>query len=158
MPPEALTITEPASPRTPSPRFFRSSIPATGDGVRDALKGLSQELALAKVTQEGCGNAEIVLAELLNNVVEHAYLGCATGKIDLEFEVDRTWLKASVVDLGKPMPGSRMPQKKAANIDVDRQDLPEGGFGWFLIHELVESMSYIRDGNANVVRFSMRFG
>lgn len=158
VPPEAMTVTKPKPPPRKSHRIVRLSVPATGAGVREALARLTEVLSSFDIASDGHGNAEIVLAELLNNIVEHAYLDRGTGSIDLVYEVDRAVLSATVTDFGVPMPGSRMPHKRSANLEVARHELPEGGFGWFLIHELVDSLSYKRHGNRNIVRFSMRFG
>ena len=43
---------------------------------------------------------------------------------------------------------------KPANLDVAFEDLPEGGFGWFLIQDLAKDVLYARVENEN--RLSLR--
>ena len=40
-------------------------------------------------------------------------------------------------------------QRAEADLDVAREDLPEGGFGWFLIRQLAWDVRYVREGRTN---------
>ncbi|WP_161556014.1 ATP-binding protein [Mangrovicoccus ximenensis] len=84
--------------------------------------------------------------------------GGAEGRIELECECRKSRLICTVSDGGTPMPEHRLPDRELAAIDVARQDLPEGGFGWFLIRELVEELSYARQDGKNIVRFGLGLG
>lgn len=154
--PEVMSQISPVVRGKLPPRTARLRVPASGDGVHDVLARLAALLVAASVPAEERGNAEIVMAEMLNNIVEHAYRGTGNGVIDVVFDVTKTRLRVKVSDCGDPMPDDRMPCKQAASVDVARQDLPEGGFGWFLIHELVEQISYRRCASNNIIRFTMR--
>lgn len=95
---------------------------------------------------------EIVTAEVLNNIVEHAFTGQDTlaGKIHLNasFKVGRVCL--SVEDNGVPMPEGMLPQPQTHLLDPSAPEtLPEGGFGWGLIHTLCAELNYTRDGDWN---------
>ena len=37
--------------------------------------------------------------------------------------------------------------------DTALEDLPEGGFGWHLIHSLTNDLTYLRTGGCNRLRF-----
>lgn len=156
MPPDVMTRSDTVAPTKAKTRVLRLNVPATGVGVRDALARLSDMMFGLAVSADGRGNAEIVMAEMLNNIVEHAYRNRGSGRIDLVYEVNATRLRATVSDRGDPMPDHRPPAHLAAGVDVERPDLPEGGFGWFLIHELVDRLTYRRCGTKNIVRFTMR--
>ena len=41
-------------------------------------------------------------------------------------------------------PDGRTPLGAAANLNVDLCDMPEGGFGWFLIKDLAKDVTYHR--------------
>lgn len=104
------------------------------------------------------GLVEIVLAEALNNIVEHAYGDHGRGLVDLEVEHRTSALVFRILDEGLPMPGGDAPSAKAQDLDVAVEDLPEGGFGWFLIRELTEDLSYRRVGDRNELTFRMALG
>ncbi|MEL7081583.1 MAG: ATP-binding protein, partial [Pseudomonadota bacterium] len=52
------------------------------------------------------------------------------------------------------MPDGETPLGRPANLNVDKMDLPEGGFGWFLIKDLAKDVDYKRVGWEN--RLSLR--
>lgn len=157
MPHDALVLTGAAAPpRGGGIECVRLTLPATNDGIREFLLNLSVLLAPLDLDEDALGNVEIILAELMNNVVEHAYAGRTDGQINIGIDLLGKLLIADVTDRGKAMPEHQVPRKRAAELDVPREDLPEGGFGWYMIHELVESLSYKRTDDMNIVRFSMR--
>ena len=100
---------------------------------------------------------ELVLAEVCNNIVEHAYRGIEGGRIGVSFSVSDEVMDCCVTDRGLPMPGSRLPEGVPPELigDGDPDQLPEGGFGWFLIHDLTEALSYVRHDGQNELRFTI---
>lgn len=92
---------------------------------------------------------ELVVAEVLNNIVEHAYQAQPAGEIRASLAFRGDSLCAEFTDFGAAMPGLCLPAGEAAEIDVAVEDLPEGGFGWFLIHTLARDLHYRREGGAN---------
>ena len=121
------------------------------EAVRTALGELFERPILARLT-EGCrGTIEIVLAEVMNNVSEHAYAEYP-GTIDLSISAHGDFILAQMVDTGLPMPGGELPGGKLAGGD-GIQDLPEGGFGWFLIRSLTRELNYLREGGTNRLSF-----
>ncbi len=132
-----------------------ATLERTLDGDADAVRaGLADLIAcpmLARLTGESRGSVEIVLAEVLNNVVEHAFARYP-GTIDLSLTAHDTFLFVRVVDSGLPMPGGEPPGGKLSPA-TEIQDLPEGGFGWFLIRSLTQEMTYLREGDRNTLSF-----
>lgn len=120
------------------------------DGVRDVLMRLLAALGPLKLEKEERDTVELVLAEVLNNIVEHAFLGMQSpGTIRLCAHMRSNGLHITVRDDGAPMPGGAAPLGMARDLDVDVQDLPEGGFGWFLIRDLAKDVHYRRKGGCN---------
>ncbi len=158
MPPDAADCVEVAAGAEGAPAYLRMAFPADAEAVRQALLRLRGELPGLGLDASEIGTAEIVVAELLNNIVEHAYAPGADGGIELDCERRKSRLVCTISDDGRPMPGERLPEKGLAALDVGRQDLPEGGFGWFLIRELVEELSYSRQDGKNIVRVGLGLG
>lgn len=93
-------------------------------------------------------NLSIVLAEALNNIVEHAYEYREDGQIRANLAFKEGSIIIDLCDDGKKMPG--LPVKREMDGHTkDLEDLPEGGFGWFLIHTLVAGMDYKYEDNSN---------
>lgn len=107
-------------------------------------------------TQETC---QIVLAEILNNIVEHAYDGNGQGKIGLELWVAGETLAGRLRDSGRPLPMGMIPDAGWPKIDPTApQDWPEGGFGWAIVRELTRDLRYCHDGASNCLRFEIDLG
>lgn len=128
----------------------RLVIPAEPMAVRQALEQLFATVPPALLPDTLRMSAEIVIAEVLNNIVEHAYAG-TSGDIDLSVHPVRGGLQCSVTDHGAPMPDNRLPDSGLP--DCPPGDLPEGGFGWSLIHALAQDIRYDRIGATNRLTF-----
>ncbi|MEO0401645.1 MAG: ATP-binding protein [Pseudomonadota bacterium] len=124
---------------------FRFSVQSDELAVREALKKLLDGLRPLDLDVEEAGTVELVMAEALNNIVEHAYPeGEPSGPINITCTHADDGLHLTVVDRGHGMPDGRTPLGQAANLNVDFSDLPEGGFGWFLIKDLAKDVTYKR--------------
>ena len=133
---------------------FRIILPASEMSVRRALQRLCAVLSGDLITPDISGTLELVLAEALNNVVEHAYADGA-GIIEVNVSATTHALSISVKDQGTPMPGGQVPLGEIPNYPTDPQELPEGGFGWFLIHDLTDNLSYQRQDECNLLKFDI---
>jgi serine/threonine-protein kinase RsbW len=129
---------------------------STPQDVRNMLCRLRDELAPVHPEMAADGTWEIVLAEVLNNVVEHAYGDRSGGEIRLSLVFCEETLKAEVTDFGCPMPDGQLPDGQPADLDVPAMDLPEGGFGWFLIRTLATKLLYVHEGTANKLTLELR--
>ncbi|SNT06150.1 serine/threonine-protein kinase RsbW [Tropicimonas sediminicola] len=100
-------------------------------------------------------HAELVLAEIMNNVVEHSYLGPLSGVFSVEIAILATGLNVVVEDDGAPMPGLRLPASSPHDLSVELHDLPEGGFGWLMIRELARDLHYEHRKGRNRLQFRL---
>lgn len=100
-------------------------------------------------------NVLIVLGEVLNNIVEHAYEETKTGKIALKGALTEDGVQILTVDRGPPIPPGPISKGKLPSATEDVSDMPEGGFGWFIIHTLTNDMNYERCDGENRLTFSV---
>lgn len=126
--------------------------------VRAALEAVKSSLTSLHLSGEEAGSVELVLGEVLNNVVEHAYSTDQKGQIEMHCRARRGGLDFIVRDAGRAMPGLNLPAGEPADLDCARDDLPEGGFGWFLVRSLVHGLEYHREGERNTLRFCIPVG
>jgi serine/threonine-protein kinase RsbW len=142
-------------PDRPGCARLRMVVPGHPLGVRLALKRLEGSSLFRTLCPDTRDTAELVLAEVRNNVVEHAYAG-RTGAIGLHLSGVDGGLLCVVRDSGRPMPGAVLPQ---GNPPVIRpEDPPEGGFGWYLIRSLARDLKYRRAGGRNLLRLRIPAG
>ena len=126
-------------------------IAGNAEAVTLGLQHLFSLPLLAGLNDDSRGSVEIVLAEVLNNIAEHAY-SAYPGDIDLWISTHDSFLFVRVHDQGLPIPGGEAPVGELGAI-LEIQDLPEGGFGWFLIRSLTQELTYQREGNQNTLSF-----
>lgn len=138
---------------------FSYSIESGELAVRTALEQFLDALKPLELDVEECGTIELVLAEVLNNIVEHAYPPSEpTGMIDISCTQKPDGLMVHIVDAGLSMPDGKMPLGEMASVDVDLEDMPEGGFGWFLIQHLARDVTYCRVGSENHLKMRLAIG
>ena len=123
-------------------------IPASNPAVRKLLHGLHLSLLANGMAQPDVEHTELVLAEVLNNIVEHAYADEKRGSIAMVARLREHVLQLEIVDTGAPMPDQQLPEGKLQTSDAIAS-LPEGGFGWHLIRALTDQLDYVREGNQN---------
>lgn len=146
-------------PSTPDPKPGCSEMRVVilGDSlsVRGGLASLFAAPPLCDLAADARGTAELVLGEALNNIVEHAY---TSNPGPIEVCVTRTAgaLACSIIDRGAAMPGGSVPAGLLPiGLDGPIDDLPEGGFGWFLIRTLTSDLTYHRQNGSNRLSFTL---
>lgn len=125
------------------------TFPASEIAARIGLQQLIAQLTDTGVPAQDIGSVEIVLAEAVNNVVEHAYAGREPEDVRVQHKLEGTELTIVIEDTGGPLPGLELPKGNPANLDVPLEDMPEGGFGWFLIRGLTSALRYERGESTN---------
>ncbi|WP_371227722.1 ATP-binding protein [Roseovarius sp. 2305UL8-3] len=128
---------------------FQLETLGTPETVRDILGDLRARLQNIGLDEDRCGTVEIVMAEALNNIVEHAYAPQCEGPLCLSARLDRGHLVIRTRDRGHPLPGLTLPKRALPDATGPLDSLPEGGFGWSLIHDLTETAQYTRKASEN---------
>lgn len=134
------------------------SFPGDTRSVRRALRRVISAAPLRTLSDADRGTTELVLAEVLNNIVEHAYAD-GSGQIGLSLGLSAAGLAVRITDSGHAMPGGAVPAGLLpADTDGPAATLPEGGFGWFLIKSLTRDLCYDRKDGQNHLSFTLPLG
>ena len=139
-------------PRSDGRQELRVLYPSRNIGTRHALETVADGLCGFGIAESDIQAVQQVLAEILNNVVEHAYGDDADCLIELRIVREDSSIRAQVIDTGRPMPGGQAP-------DPDCPDpcaMPEGGFGWYIIRALSDDVTYVRDGERNTLSVALK--
>ncbi len=136
----------------------RTAFRATFDNVRLAIEKAMLTLGPLDLSDEDASTIQIVLAEALNNVVEHAYSPEDPGDVKLVLRHGRAGLLIEIRDRGKPMPNGRTPDGEHPADTASEFSTPEGGCGWFLIKQLARDMVYDRENGENFLIFRLPLG
>lgn len=139
----------------PSKPLLDCAFEGTFDNVSAHLQKLDAELDRNDVAPSCKDDILIVLGEVLNNIVEHGYKERNGGDIHLKAHAEKDAVHISTVDHGPPIPRSTLSEANLPEKTEDMQTMPEGGFGWFMIHALTDDMSYERVDGQNRFSFSI---
>ncbi|MEL7253357.1 MAG: ATP-binding protein [Pseudomonadota bacterium] len=135
-------------------RLYKARFQSDNLSTRDALADIRRAMVKNALHDDLIGRVEIVLAELFNNIAEHAYRDTGEGEVRCSIDLRGSDMIVEVTDQGAPMPGGEMPEGTLPDIDVALDDLPEGGFGWFIIRSQVNALSHHRLALGNFTRLT----
>lgn len=138
---------------SPASQSIRLDFVARPDAVRKAMILTRDLLAMQNIAICDIETAELVLAEVLNNIVEHACADLTNGRISIRIRQTSTYLRCQVRDNGCRMPGGNPPEGKHPDPGGPVAALPEGGFGWMLIRGLTRDLLYRRLNGGNSLGF-----
>ena len=125
--------------------------PSHDIATRAALETMADRLRGFGLSECDTQRVQQVLAEILNNVVEHACAGDGGALIELRVILDEGTIHAHVFDSGKPMPGGTLPEPAPPHPT----ELSEGGFGWCIIRAMADRISYAREDGRNRLSVSL---
>ena len=157
-------------PRGGCDPLLQLSLSARFCAVRAALLTVCAELRDLGQPSDTIARLEIVLAEALNNIIDHARLDPARDRISLRIGADPAGLHCHLSDAGRePVPSKTArssptaPRLTGAPTTAghppangprrppcaDRHVLAERGFGWLLIHAIARDITCARAGGLN---------
>lgn len=125
---------------------LRLVLEADFHAVRRALVEALAAIAHLPLTEEERGTLEIVLAEALNNVVEHAPGAC---EIEVRIRCAGRTLRCTIIDDGAPAQAD--PWAHVARPCL--REPSDGGFGCFLISALAREVRYASHEGRNHLSF-----
>ena len=129
------------------------TVPGTMDGTRSAIDQIIAMVEDMAVRSEDLHALEIALAEVFNNIVEHAYADRDDGVIEVILEAREPGLHLEIWDDGAPMPAGRLPGGAPADTSLEAHEQAEGGYGLFLIRQLARKLRYERTEGRNRLSF-----
>ncbi|MGL4281493.1 MAG: ATP-binding protein [Albidovulum sp.] len=106
------------------------------------------------IGETAAGALELALAEVLNNIVLHAY-GGGGGGISLSIEVRGGTLHCRICDAGRAFPGGALPPERPDEDTASQPVLREGGWGCEILRRLTEDLTYEHAGGENRLTFRM---
>jgi len=119
-----------------------------------AVRAASHELGL---DDRDASRVELCVVELATNCIRHAYRGESGRPVTVRLVAQAQELVVEVIDEGTPVPVERRGPPPAPLDPIDLQSIAEGGRGIYLVHELMDTVSYESGGPRNVVRLTKAF-
>jgi serine/threonine-protein kinase RsbW len=126
------------------------------ENVELAGVSISRICREAGLSEQAAFEVEVCVVEAVNNAIKHAYGGNPEKEVEIYLELTPAALTVRVVDTGSPMPAKmfrpRQPQIRAG------VDPPASGRGLFIIHSLMDQVSYATEGGRNVLSLTKSLG
>ena len=144
-----------AAAASPGGPILAERVAGTDDAVAELLARLRAALMDHPAGRAKCDEMMMVLGEVCNNAVEHALADRSDGWVELDVSAEGERIDVVARDDGRPMPPFLMAGRELPDMGDTVDDLPEGGFGWFIIHSLAQDMTYEREESANRLTFSL---
>ncbi len=149
---------QPAPEPPEGPQSAAFVLPATNEGVREGVKAVTEVIRQRNASDEDLTSIELALAEILNNVVEHAYEDSGLGEMEIKIDIDGPDVFFRILDWGEPMPKGRLPLGNPADVSRPAVEQEEGGYGLFMIRQLARKLRYTRLGDQNEISFRITLG
>lgn len=132
-----------------SPRRIKLIIDSNLDNVPlvgTSINKLCSTLALSEVE---CCEIEVCVVEAVNNSIIHAYGRGKGYEVEVVFSIYRDQIVIEIKDKGKSI--KKLTQPTLDFDPKDRQNLPVGGMGLFIINKVMNEVRYITDKGVNTL-------
>ncbi|MEL7259409.1 MAG: ATP-binding protein [Pseudomonadota bacterium] len=136
-------------PREKPVRIITLKVKANESAVSDSLQNLRTGLAESGLEAETLGRVEIALAEVLNNITEHGQAETGVDTVRLSARISDQDIRVEIRDSGTAVPEVCLNSAHLPDNSGPLHSLPEGGFGWYLIHNMVDDLRYSQEHGEN---------
>ena len=97
---------------------------------------------------------KLVVEEIGLNIINHGYDGNGSGEIEIGFDLGADFLTINIVDEGKAF--DPLTESPDPDTSAELEDRPIGGLGVHLVKEMMDEVSYKREGNRNQLTLKVR--
>lgn len=150
-----VTIVKDKDPAFTPPDILRIRFDHGPGSVQNVTDRIIASIRHLNPSVDELGKLEIILAEVINNISEHAYQNQEGGVIEIIAAKRDKSICFHFIDSGLGLPGGRIPKHPLPSLNRPVADLPEGGFGWNLIHSLAKNIRYSREDGENHLFFQL---
>ena len=118
-----------------------------------AVSGIASSLGF---DDGGRYNLELCLIEAVSNSIRHAYHGTPGHPVRVRIAVDADRIEMRVADQGTPIPEERRAPPSLEVEPAELDAISEGGRGIFLMHALMDEVSFGSEDGWNFVTLTKR--
>ena len=130
------------------------TVPAQLDSLAVISEFVNSATHRAKMSEREAWQVQLAVDEAATNVIQHAYSEDTPGVIRLSWLVDAGELQITLIDNGRPFDPTQVP---APDIHSPFEDRQAGGLGIYLMHKLMDKVSFDFDADGNTLVLCKRF-
>lgn len=119
------------------------------ESLSDMLSFIKDKASQLGLPRELIRKVELASEESIVNVISYAYPNDIAGKIEIDCERSgESRFQITIRDFGIPFNPLDLDVDNAASVPIEERKI--GGLGIFMIEELMDEVSYKREGDQNV--------
>jgi anti-sigma regulatory factor (Ser/Thr protein kinase) len=122
------------------------------DEIRDFVGNVARQNSFS---DKEVYNIQLASDEAASNIIEHAYEGVTTGRLDIDCHMEGAVIVIVMTDKGKPFDVSTV---KEPNLKADLSEREIGGLGVYLMRKLMDDVHYESTANGNLLTMKKRRG
>jgi len=130
------------------------TVPAQLESLAPISEFVNTATHHAKMSEREAWQVQLAVDEAATNIIQHAYTGVSTGVIDLTWAIDAGELVFTLRDYGQPFDPTRVPSPDIHSPFEDRQ---AGGLGIYLMHKLMDEVTFSFGDRGNTLIMRKRF-
>lgn len=133
-----------------SPSSLRATIDSRLEEVCKVREAIAR-MECAPFSTEEWHEVESGIGEAVNNAIIHAYGREAGHKVKVEVRIEPDRVVCTVTDHGRPLPPEARKKPKLEVVPEKVEELPEGGMGLYIIHQVMDRIEYESKEGRNVL-------
>lgn len=127
--------------------------PARFEYLDEIRSYVAEEARAAGFSEKIIYAVQLAADEAASNIIEHAYAGESDASFEMSVEFSDDRLVLTFKDRGKSFDFS---QVRKPDLKADLSERKIGGLGVYLMHKLMDEVSYRSTGNENVLTLMKR--
>jgi len=133
--------------------FIKLNLPAKIESLREFTSFVHRAAQEASFPEMDLGRLDLVMEEVVVNVINYAYSESQPGNIEVGYAIEGPGkLSVQVCDRGREFDPLA---KDPPDLRLGLAERPIGGLGIFLVKQIAKSISYNREGDQNILTFSL---
>ena len=128
---------------------YRITVNASTENLAEVRNFVAQHASEQGFTKEQISDLQLAVDEAYTNIIKHAYQNNPNEHVEIDLSFDPDKLCISLFDSGTSF------SPKNYNLPNIRKKIKErkrGGLGVYLIHQLMDSVSYHANSDKNEIR------
>ena len=121
--------------------------------IAGVAERVDQFCAAHKLTPGVSYALNLSIDEILTNTINYGYDDDGPHRIEVIVSLEEDSLAVVIVDDSMPFDLGLAPER---DLDLSLEDTPLGGLGLYLVHQMMDSVDYRREGGCNVVTLVKR--
>jgi anti-sigma regulatory factor (Ser/Thr protein kinase) len=133
--------------------FIQLKLPAKIESLREFTAFVHRAAQEASFPEMDLGRLDLVMEEVVVNVINYAYPDSQPGVIEVGYSIEGPGkLSVQVCDMGRAFDPLA---KDPPDLRLGLAERPIGGLGIFLVKQIARSITYNREGDQNILTFSL---